>query len=78
MFVFEKCTDLGDSWCFENYPRDEEDRDFYTGCDVFKIDKETGKTTYVYIGLPGDKFFDKWIDAEQIDISEYLKGTSYD
>ena len=78
MYVSEECTDLGDSWCFIAIPKDEFERMYYTGGDVLKISKETGEMEYVYVGLPGQEFFDRWISSKSVDISEYLKELADD
>lgn len=76
--VYPFCSDLGDFWAFSEYPRDEQERMWHTGCDVLKISKATGAAEYVYIGLPGDDFFEELMDADKVDISKYLEELTDD
>ncbi len=73
LIIYPTCSDMGDSWAFSMYPRNEQDRIWYIGCDVIQINKETGALELVYVGLPGQKLFDEWYYSPEIDISQYLK-----
>lgn len=73
MRIFNICDDLEEYWVFDWRYKSSPEK--FTSGDVFKVYKETGKIEFVYIGLPGDSFFEElFANKNKIDISNYLEN----
>lgn len=70
-FVWDVCTDMGDSWVFTIGWKNSEFPGNLSGF-CYIISKEDGTAKDSVIQLMDKDFYDKWLDAPEIDISEYL------
>ena len=70
--LHKECYDTGDTWIFTWHFKDNPYILRIGGAGDIEVSKVDGKTNEFFVGVPGDKNWDKVENASTIDISEYI------
>lgn len=71
-FVVGVCDDIGDSWVFDWAYRDDPEGSVLDK-GLLQVDKESGESRIVGLGLPGDELFNRlYKNKNKLDIRAYL------